>query len=888
MENSLNLLFLENSLTDAKLIIQILEFAGFTIDYTLIDTREQLQKELFEKSWDIILVNNSIPKLEASFALSAIREAGLELPLFVLANDFSAENAAFFMDNGASDYVTKDQISRIVPAILRELKRVKIKKEKSEELKAQRNLTELLLVKSNERLSKAALVSKSGNWEFDLRTGTISASAGAQILYGITGDQWKHDEIKLIPLPEYRELLDNGLSDLVNLGTPYDFEFKIKRQNSGEIIDVHSIAEYDPALKIVFGVIQDITEQKTVEYALLKSEENYRLLIDNQGEGVGTVDLNELFVFANPAADQMFEVPRGTLVGRSLLDFIVPEHLTRIMDQSAKRANMEKSSYELQIKTFNGELRHLLVTAAPQTDEHGEISGTFGIFRDITERKIAEQELINSEKKYRELANSLPVGIFESDLTGVITFANETLLNWLGYNNDEAISGFNMLEFILESERLRAYGRFNMLISSDLKTASQYNAVRKDGTSFTVLVSVCVIKKDGRTIGIRGTLTDIKEQKIAEDKLRVLSQTVEQNSASTIITDANGMIEFVNNAFTTMSQYTIEDVIHKTPRIFNRGHIPDAEYDLMWETLKSGKIWRGEYLNRQKDRCSYWEDVTISSLMNREGVISNYILIMADITEKKRMLDDLISAKENAEESNRLKSAFLAMMNHELRTPLTHILGFSELIMSGVAAEDNINFASSIQSSGQNLLSIIEGVFDLALMEHSKIKLSNQTFSIMDHYMENKGSFDHILRVSAKQSQINLSFRPDVNWLSSYLTADRGKINQILTNLFKNAVKFTVSGSIEFGFSIVNDSKIKYYIKDTGIGIPKEKLDIIFDYFTQVDDSYTRVYGGIGVGLAISKKIANILNGELTVESRPGEGSVFSLILPVELSYINE
>jgi signal transduction histidine kinase len=154
--------------------------------------------------------------------------------------------------------------------------------------------------------------------------------------------------------------------------------------------------------------------------------------------------------------------------------------------------------------------------------------------------------------------------------------------------------------------------------------------------------------------------------------------------------------------------------------------------------------------------------------------------------------------------------------------------------------------------------------------------------------MENKASFDHILRTSAKSENITLIFRPDSHWLSSYVTTDRSKINQVLTNLFKNAVKFTHEGTIEFGFKIEYDSRLTFYITDTGIGISKDKQSIIFDYFRQGDDSYTRDYGGIGIGLAISRKIAQILRGELMVVSEPGLGSTFSLTVPVELSYIKE
>ena len=1011
MGNCLHVLFFSDSPDDAAFIVQNLEQAGLTINHECIGNPEKFKIALLKQYWDLILAENKASHFDPYFALTVRNEFALDIPLIILADKYSDHIALGLLNAGASDYISRDQISRLLPSIIRELDRPKIRKDNYYTDNIEGIGAEALLIQTNERLVRAALVSKSGNWEYNLETGIISSSVGAQKLYGLEGEYWNICDIKMMPLPEYRELLDNGLLALINSGKPYDYEFKIRQRDTGQIIDIHSIAEYDSSKRIVFGVIQDITERKKIEVALLKSEEQYRVLIENQGEGVATVDLNEIFVFANPAADQMFGVPGGTLVNRCLLDFIAPDHQTRVREQSDKRAKLEMSTYELEIITFKGEKRHLLVTATPQTNERGEITGTFGIFRDMTAHKNAERELINSERKYRELANSLPVGIFESDLTGIITFANETLMNWLNYSEDEVIVGANMLQFILESQRVRAFERFSELIGKELQTASEYNAIRKDGSSFPVVASVCVIKSSGVVTGIRGTLTDITEQKqieealnasdklfsnlvekmpdgvykstsdgkfvsvnpamvsmlgysskaelmaidikkelyfdpdersqvvlttntggteifrlkkkdrseiwvedhgwfnfdekrnilfhegilrditerkSVEDKLRILSQTVEQNPSSTIITDAKGNIEYVNNAFTSLTQYTLEEVVYKPPRIFNPGHIPEVDFDLMWKTLSDRKIWKGEYRNRRKDKSTYWENVTISSLTNNAGVISNFILIMEDISEKKKMLDDLIRAKESAEESDRLKSAFLAMMNHELRTPLTHILGFSELIMSGVSAEDNISFASSIQSSGQNLLSIIEGVFDLAIMDNSKVKPSNQTFNLMDHYMENRASFDHILRTSGKHELIKLIFRPDTHWLSSYVTADRGKINQVLTNLFKNAVKFTQEGTIEFGFHIENESRINFYIKDSGIGIPEEKQSVIFDYFRQVDDSYTRVYGGIGVGLAISKKIANILQGELKVISKPGEGSIFSLSLPVELSYIKD
>ncbi len=531
----------------------------------------------------------------------------------------------------------------------------------------------------------------------------------------------------------------------------------------------------------------------------------------------------------------------------------------------------------------NGNQHWRATSKFPLYDENQQIKGLVGIGYDMTDRKLIGEALKASEELYRNLIERMPDGVYKSTHAGKFVSVNPAMVAILGYDSKEDLMAIDITKelYFEEDEHMR------LVTNNKEDSFDVYKMKRKDGSEVWVEDNGWyTLDEKGNTLYHEGIIRDITERKSAENKLRILSQAVEQNPASTIITNASGNIEFVNTAFTFLTQYSMEEVINKPPRLFNQGHLSATDFNAMWKALTAGTIWKGEYQNRRKDGSTYWENVKVSSLTNGKGEICNYILITDDITEKKKMLDDLIAAKNLAEESNRLKSAFLATMNHELRTPLNHILGFSELIMAGVAPEDNASFATSIQTSGQSLLSIIEDVFDLALAEQANIKLRNQTFSLMDHFMENKASFDSILRTSAKHEQIRLIFRPDTQWLSSYVTADRSKINQVLTNLFKNAVKFTHKGTIEFGYKIADESNLTFYIKDTGIGIAKEKQDIIFDFFRQVDDSYTRVYGGIGVGLAIAKKITKILQGELTVVSEAGKGSTFSLSIPVELSAI--
>lgn len=275
--------------------------------------------------------------------------------------------------------------------------------------------------------------------------------------------------------------------------------------------------------------------------------------------------------------------------------------------------------------------------------------------------------------------------------------------------------------------------------------------------------------------------------------------------------------------------------------------------------------------------------------LNVEYIVLNKEL-KKSLERIQNMNTALLISKNKAVESDRLKSAFLATMNHELRTPLNHILGFSDLILSGVKPEVMIDYVKKIHNSGNNLLSIIEDIFDLALAEQANIKIRRQTFSLEDLFAENKSSFYNLLHSSGKDEQIRLVYNPDKNLLPSFIISDRSKINQVLNNLFKNALKFTDQGIIEFGFGMPENKKLRFYIKDTGIGIPSDKQSIIFDWFRQGDDSHSRQFGGVGIGLAISQKIARVLNGELTVESEPGKGSVFHFALPVEMvdSHLSE
>jgi signal transduction histidine kinase len=251
-----------------------------------------------------------------------------------------------------------------------------------------------------------------------------------------------------------------------------------------------------------------------------------------------------------------------------------------------------------------------------------------------------------------------------------------------------------------------------------------------------------------------------------------------------------------------------------------------------------------------------------------------------DITQRKRVQDELVIAKEKAEESERLKTAFLANMSHEIRTPLNGILGFTNLLTTddNLEKESKIKYASVINKSAEGLLKIINDILDISRLETGKTTIEQKPFDAAKtlstiHFIFEKK------RTDAGTNEVELIVKkPDAPLV---LNTDENRLMQIFSNLIDNALRFTSEGSVTFGISQVMEGKAEFFVADTGVGIPKEKHALIFDRFSQADNSTTRSYGGTGLGLSIVKKLLELMGSEISVESEPGKGSVFRFWLPV-------
>jgi len=250
-----------------------------------------------------------------------------------------------------------------------------------------------------------------------------------------------------------------------------------------------------------------------------------------------------------------------------------------------------------------------------------------------------------------------------------------------------------------------------------------------------------------------------------------------------------------------------------------------------------------------------------------------------DVAEKK-----LLAAKEKAEESDNLKSAFLANMSHEIRTPMNAILGFAELITmpdSEVTPPEKENFIKLINNSGNNLLRLIDDIIDISKIEAGQIKIHKKECYLNTTLQEIQQSFLEIRKIKEKEN-IDIRINENVRTQNLIINTDTLRLNQVLTNLIDNALKFTEDGFIEFGYEIQNKDKLLFYVKDTGVGMDQKKKDLVFDRFTKIEDDKNRLYRGAGLGLAISKSLVELLGGKIWVESTPSVGSTFYFNLPFD------
>jgi PAS domain S-box-containing protein len=347
---------------------------------------------------------------------------------------------------------------------------------------------------------------------------------------------------------------------------------------------------------------------------------------------------------------------------------------------------------------------------------------------------------------------------------------------------------------------------------------------------------------------------------------------MDQNPNSIVVTDVDGKIEYVNPQFEKTTGYAISEVYGEKPSILKSDKTDPKIFEELWQTISKGDVWTGEFTNKNKDGHEYIEHAIIAPISNSRGEIVNYVGIKENITEIKK-------AMSRAEEANRAKTRFIANMSHEIRTPLNGLIGFLQLLSETSLDTKQTEYVDTIRLSADSLLGVLNDILDISKIEFEKLEIENVDFDIHTSV----SSVSKMFYAKAYEKDIDLLVFVDPR-LPRSLVGDPMRINQVLGNLLGNAIKFTPEcGEIEVRVEYLGesntDTKVNFVVCDTGTGIPEDKLEDIFNSFTQVDASVTRKYGGTGLGLTISRDIIINMGSDIHVESEVGEGSCFNFRL---------
>lgn len=506
----------------------------------------------------------------------------------------------------------------------------------------------------------------------------------------------------------------------------------------------------------------------------------------------------------------------------------------------------------------------------------------------LFEIECLKQKAIKSEKINESIVETATDAIITIDAHGVILSWNRAAQTIFGYKSSEIInkSIFNIISkkstYEIEEDDLNRFLKTGL--KRKLGQTIEILGKKKSNEEFQTELSISKWKLNGISY-YTGIFRDITERKKKDFILRKLDLAIKNSKDIVIMTDTNGVITFVNPQFTKAYGYEPGEVLGKhTPRIL-KAEENKERFESLWKALLSKKSFKmAHYQNKKKDGSLIDLESTIDPILNDNGDVIGFLGIQHDITKRISYIEKLKEAIEKTKESERLKSEFLATMSHELRTPLNSIIGLSSLIDNNSPLHEILEYNKIINNSGEHLLKLIEDLFDISLIESGKSKAFMKEINLNTFLNEIYELMKaHQIQLGKNHINFNLEIPSDCKNLT--IVTDELKLKHILINLIKNAFKFSEKGTISYGFEINEkdtNNSIEFFVSDTGIGIDESNQDLIFKGFTQVNGSYNRNYEGIGVGLTITKKLVNLLKGNIWLNSKIDKGSTFFFSLPFD------
>ncbi len=548
---------------------------------------------------------------------------------------------------------------------------------------------------------------------------------------------------------------------------------------------------------------------------------------------------------------------------------------------------------EFRIKNKGGKWLWFIGTGKnTEWDNEGNPIKIVGLLKNIQKEKESLLKIKESEEKFKSLATLLPEVVYETDINGNITFVNLKAYEIFEYTPPDLQKGLNALQMIAPEDIPRAKKNIKKVLEHENTKGIEYTAITKKGKRFPILVYSNVIRRNNEVVGLRGIIVDITEHKKMLEKLRRSEENFHQLADN--INDAfwlrslDQKIVYANPSCEKIVGKNFKRVFEDFSEYENWIH-PDDKEEIIKKRTENFKhpetIHHYEHRIVRPGGQIRWVWIRTFPVFNEKGELYRRAGIASDITEQKQLLEQLTIAKEKAEESDRLKSAFLANMSHEIRTPMNGILGFAELLRdSFITSEEKETYLKIINSNGKQLLSLIDDIIDIAKIEAGQLNI-NKSYAYINPILD-----EIYLLFRREQKRLNkehIDFileNPDDNY---QIFTDIIRLKQIFNNLLNNAFKFTEKGFIKFGYQAIEEDGVGYFrffVSDTGAGIPQEMASIIFKRFGQLKTKNYKNYHGTGLGLTISKGLTELLGGEIWFDSKIDNhtcGSTFYFTIPL-------
>ncbi len=675
--------------------------------------------------------------------------------------------------------------------------------------------------------------------------------------------------------PDYQDKISSNLSSRENLKESFPpLREKFLRPNGTPLdVEISTITFIHQGEIAVQAVIRDFSEKirynKQIELQahLLNSAKDVILLFDKSGH----------IVYANNAAFDTHGYTDREFLSMSIQELDADPASERFAAKTSEIFDKGSSSFEVTGHRKDGSTFPMEVYAQSIIIDNERY--ILSVNRDITERIDNLSALKQSEEKFRSVFETASVAILILTMDNKIVQANSAFSKMLGYSNKEVI-GRSILELTHEGDRYSSGSKLEKLKNKiENKGYLEKRYYNKNGDIVWGIASGSVVNDEtGRPLYIVAVIQDITELIKANERIRKISRAVEQSPSSIIITDLSGSIEYVNPKFTEVTGYTFEEAYSKNPRVLKSGRQTTEFYKEMWKVLLSGSEWQGEFHNKKKSGELYWEHASISPIKDETGTTTHFLAVKEDITEWKKVQEELIRSKEEAVEASKLKSSLLANMSHEFRTPLNGILGFAQLLKDEILDKDQADMILKIIQSGKRLMNTLNSVLTITELENNEYLISNTDVELTFFCRQIKTLF------AKPVADKNLDFKLDLCSDTVTISTDENILSKIIISIVDNAIKYTHKGEIkvelnlEFGKD--GNKYVLISVVDTGIGIKQEDQSIIFREFKQLSEGFRRDFEGLGLGLTMASKLVKLIGGTILVESNLGSGSKFTVRLP--------